>query len=226
MGTLDRYQKKGGFYQIVSLIESSEPEKAKKFLTIIANESSIWEQAIRDKSLSITKIAELGERPLTEGLATMPANIIAVALSKESPEIRTKFFLALGGNLQKKIENAERDNPEPKAGEILACQIKIITAIRSAIVDGRIKQNQLPTNLQIPDNFETQLAIDYSVSSDHHQSSSMDYLPNSNLASASNNEEILSLKRKVHQLLEENLSLRNQLLEANNKIQQIKKWVA
>lgn len=226
MGTLERYQKKGGFAQIVSLIESSEPEKAKKFLTIIANESPIWEQAIRLKSLTITKIAALGERPLTEGLVTLPANIIAVALAKESTEIRNQFFVALGGNVQKKIENAERDNPEPRLGEIIACQLKIISAIRAAITDGRIKQNQLPSDLQISDNIESQLTNATWTASLQESTLNPTETGISNDQSSINNEEILDLKRKVHLLLTENNSLKNQLNEAQNRLQQIKKWVS
>lgn len=226
MGTLERYQKKGGFSQIVSLIESSEPEKAKKFLTIIASESPIWEQAIRNKSLSIVKIADFAERLLTEALVTLPANIIAVALTKEPLEVRTKFFNALGGNIQKKIENADRDNPEPRAGEIIACQLKIISAIRAAITDGRIKQNQLPTELQIADNIETQLANET-------WSASLQVTPlkvSEPLAPKGqptvNHEDTLDLKRKIHHLIEENQSLKGQLQEAQNRLQQIKKWVS
>jgi hypothetical protein len=158
MSTLDRYKKKGGFVQILTLIETSEPAKSEKFLNIIAQESTVWAQAIKDKALSIEKIKTLGERVLAEALEELPPNVLATALVNQDPEGQNTILVCLSAGLRKKIENSLKESPEPRPGDIISCQLRVIGACRSAITDGRVKQSLLPKDLQIPEDIENQLA--------------------------------------------------------------------
>lgn len=158
MSTIDRYKKKGGFIQILSLIESSEPAKAQKFLDIISQESKVWAQAIIDKSLTVSKISHFEERALIEALGGLPATVMAVALKDEPKEVRDRILSSQSQTQQKKIENAESDNPEPRPGDIISCKIRLVTSTRQAITEGRIKMSSLPLDLQISENVETELS--------------------------------------------------------------------
>ena len=57
MGMLDRYKKKGGFIQLLNLIETTASPKAEKFLKMIGEESPAWEAEIKKKVLSIDRLA-------------------------------------------------------------------------------------------------------------------------------------------------------------------------
>lgn len=56
MGMLDRYKKKGGFVQLLQLIETSPSKKQEQFLGLIAEESPAWEDTLRKKILTIDKV--------------------------------------------------------------------------------------------------------------------------------------------------------------------------
>lgn len=231
MGTLERYQKKGGFVQLLSLIEGSEPEKTKKFLAIIKQESPAWEQALIEKALNMERLATLGERPLSESLEGIPPNVLAAGLAKEEEGIKKAIITALNPVLQKKIENALRDEPNPSPGNILACQLRMIASVRGAINDGRIKQNQLPESLQISEKIESELA---GATWTHtlHNAEVTPVVPEGKTAEATSTAQntqdeaaMLELKRKMHLLYEENQQLKSQVIEFQHKLSQIKKIV-
>ena len=66
MGMLDRYKKKGGFIQLLQLIETSNKQKQEQFLGIVAQESVIWEAEIRRKSLTLEKMLKWNATYLAE----------------------------------------------------------------------------------------------------------------------------------------------------------------
>jgi hypothetical protein len=237
MSTLERYKKKGGFIQILTLIESSEPAKAEKFLSLIAQESQAWAEAIKEKSLTIHKIKDLDKTAQFEALERIPATVLANGLIKEAAEVRESIFSNLSQTLQKKIELAMNENPDPRPGDILACQLRIIASTRAAITEGRIKQSQLPKELQIPENIETSLSkVTWSQTLRDIVSAKTDEPPPptpslqaspqvTNTSSNLNNSgggDVLELKRRIQTLTEENQGLKNQVIELQNKINQVK----
>jgi len=233
MSALERYKKKGGFIQILTLIESSEPAKAEKFLALIAQESKIWAQTIKEKSLTIEKMKTLGEQVLSESLDTIPVPVLANALIKEPIETRNLILPCLNQTSRKKIELAMADNPSPRPGDILACQLRIISACRAAITDGRVKQNQLPKDLQIDEDIETTLSQEtwtQALNNLPQEGSPTNLVSQtaqsvSTNSSHSNSNEVTDLKKRLQKLSEENQHLKNQILDLQDKIIQIKKVV-
>lgn len=53
---LDRYKKKGGFHQLLQLLETSPSAKREQFLTLIGGENPVWEDALRRRVLTITRV--------------------------------------------------------------------------------------------------------------------------------------------------------------------------
>lgn len=66
MGMLDRYKKKGGFTQLLQLIETSGKAKQEQFLAIVAQESPAWETEIRKKTLTLDKVMTWNPTYLSE----------------------------------------------------------------------------------------------------------------------------------------------------------------
>ncbi|MFN9067220.1 MAG: hypothetical protein ACK5V3_08325, partial [Bdellovibrionales bacterium] len=66
MGMLDRYKKKGGFIQLLQLIETSSKSKQDQFLGLIAQESPNWENEIRKKMITLDKVLEWNPVYLSE----------------------------------------------------------------------------------------------------------------------------------------------------------------
>jgi len=228
MGTLDRYKKKGGFIQILSLIESSEPAKAEKFLSIIAEESQVWADAIKEKALTLDKIKTFSESVLYESLETLPATVLANAMVK-SPDLKDAILPCLSPITRKKIELAMKENPDPRPGDILTCQLRLISACRTAIIEGRVKQTSIPKELQIPENIEMELAHATwakALSDPNLEIAAQSNPVQTNTNSASETSaELVELKRRLQKLLEENQHLKSQVIELQNKINQIKKVV-
>lgn len=229
MGTLDRYQKKGGFVQLVSLIESADPDKSKKFLNLIEQESQPWEKAIREKSLTLEKIVTFDSRVLSDPLEGLPHSVIAVAICKESENIKQKLFEALSPVFLNKVENALKDNTDPRPGDIIACQIRIIEVIRKAMNEGRIKISQIPESLQIPEGLEAQLTkASWTETLKAKTVDSDSPLTQESLspsASVSGGAPSPELTKKIHLLLEENQILKTQISQLERKINEIKKLV-
>lgn len=225
MSTLERYKKKGGFVQILTLIESSEPAKADKFLSIIAQESPIWADAIKQKSLDLTKISSFTEKMISEAFESIPATVLATGLLKEPEAVRNKITSCLSPTLQKKIELAQADNPDPRPGDIIACRLRMIGSCRAAMTDNRIKPSQLPADLRIPEDIETQL----SQASWSHALNTIDGEGLGNLKPASSNNElpadVTELRNRLSQSEDQVRALKSQVAELQNRIDQIKKIV-
>ena len=66
MSMIDRYRKKGGFVQLLNLIETMGKDKQEKFLKMIGDESPNWSVEIRKRLLSIDKILSWNPSYLAE----------------------------------------------------------------------------------------------------------------------------------------------------------------
>jgi flagellar motor switch protein FliG len=84
MGMLDRYKKKGGFFQLLQLLETSPTTKREQFLTLIAGESPVWEEALRKRILTITRVYSWEGQYLVEIFTRVHPTTLAYALHGNS----------------------------------------------------------------------------------------------------------------------------------------------
>ncbi len=233
MSTLERYQKPGGFIQLLSLIETSEPDKAKKFLSIIASENPAWEQAIIEKKLDMQKLLSFNPSVIMESLELVPYQVLAVAIAKSTEDIKSSIVNALSPSLKHKVTTALSENPDPKAGEIFSCQIRIFATIRKTISESRIKSSLLPEWVIIPDGIENLLAAK-KWTMQMGDSSQTTGLSDPNEASKTNPDkgnsntidystELIDIKKRVLQLTDENHHLKLKVSTLEQKLDQIKK---
>ncbi|MCS6838553.1 MAG: hypothetical protein NZ480_06865 [Bdellovibrionaceae bacterium] len=233
MSSLERYKKKGGFLQLLSLVESSEPAKAERFLQLIQQEGEPWVAMILKKRLTLEKVSRLPERVISEALEVLPANVLAVAYWKEPEEVRQQVFQKLSPVLKKKIENAFRDIHDPRPGDIISCQIRIFQSVRQTLHNGSIPQNLIPEDLRIPNDIEDQLTLATLSQKLKTNASSRSSVTNSSTPSLGKTgaadergdyeKENRELKMRLSVLEQENEHLKKIISELNQKLALIKK---
>lgn len=244
MGMLDRYKKKGGFFQLLQLIETSPQKKKDQFLSLIAEENPVWEDQLRKKILTIEKIYNWDQSVLAEVFTRLPPLTLAVAMHGNTPEYTDKLLACLPPITKRKIYDLISDaNPSP--AEKLTCEMKIITEVRGYVAQGLIKLEKIDVDLHMPDNFDDML-ITMSignltdVSAFKASTASATTVAEVNISSAestskgsstvstissSNTDmhEIEFLKRKINQLSAEINGLKSENAVLKDKLSQIKK---
>lgn len=234
MGMLDRYKKKGGFVQLLTLIETSGKQKQEQFLTLIGQENPVWEQALRQKMLNLDRLLSwnpiyLGEvtarvQPLT--LATVVAGL---------PEDKAALLLAsLSASEKRKIQQVI-DEKTPTPAEVSSCIMKLLGETRGFIMGGILKMDKVSPEMMIAENIEEQLnsapavAMRAEASAGESAEEGGEGLVftlegrNASSASAGNREEVDFLKRKVNNLTAENQALKHELSLLRGKLDQIRR---
>lgn len=232
MGMLDRYKKKGGFSQLINLIETSGKAKQEQFLNLIKQENPVWEEAIRKKLLSVDKILAWNPVYLGEVLSRVQPLTLATALH-EMPRERAEKLLSCMSITERRKIFQQMDESKPSPAEISTCMMKLITETRGFIKDGILKMDKIDQELVIPENIEEILAntpmslsaIESAVASESGGETTnpselrFELRPDSN----SSNGDVEFLKRKVNQLTAENGQLKHEVSVLRGKLDQIKR---
>lgn len=236
MGMIDRYKKKGGFIQLLNLIETSSKTKQEQFLNLIAQESPAWETEIRKKQLNIEKIFSWDKEYLVEVITRIQPLTIAVSLRHFDDIKKEKILTVLSQGEKRKIQSLiEETNPSP--AEILTCLNKIIIEVRGLIQQGIIKLEKVDPELVIPENIEDLISqksqpnyIQFESNQNSDKNSSNDEEVKLDFSGAnrtekydSSKEEIDFLKKKVNSLVQENSQLKTENSILKNKLEQIRK---
>lgn len=233
---LDRYRKPGGFYQLVSLVETCAPAKKEKFLELIRAEDEAWAEAVKEKMLDIDRIFSWDDETLAEIFGTLQDLTIAVVLHDANEDLKKRIFSYMTQARKRKIEDLMgSQNPTPN--EVATMQMKLIETVRKMAHDGFIRFEKVDPQLHFDEKIEEELnkvklndvsafsGTDFTI---EYENDSAPTPAKENGASASADSEariaeILSLKKKLAELSKENAVLRHELSIAKNKLEQIKK---
>lgn len=244
MGMLDRYKKKGGFIQLLNLLETSSKAKQEQFLTLISQESTTWESELKKRLLSVDKIVEWPREPLSEIISRIQPLTLAVALRHFDQAKKEEITNVLSQSDKRKILNlVDETNPNP--AEISTCLHKIVIETRGLIQQGIIKLEKFNPDLAVPENIEelinqksSGLSTDLDFKEPTKSETSSDDSDGEvklDFSGASRNKEVGSdkmdslkdendfLKRKVNQLTQEVSTMRSENSILRNKLEQIKK---
>lgn len=223
---LDRYKKKGGFVQLLQLIETSNKAKQEQFLVLIAQESPIWEETLRKKWITIDKILNWNPVYLSEIFSRIQILTLASAFQGFSDDKLAIVLKAISATDLRKFQMTLQEiNPNP--AEKATSQMKILSETRALIAKGIIKLEKLDQELMIPENIEEKLAESgyaATVNAPPVQAEkelNFEGKPDSKIDTSK--EEIDFLRKKVNQLVNENNLLKHELSVFRNKIEQIKK---
>lgn len=230
MGMLDRYKKKGGFTQLLQLIETSGKQKQEQFLGIVAQESPTWEAELRSKMLTLEKILTWNPTYLAEIFSRIQILTLASAFQGSDQAKIDIVFAAISSTEQRKFQMTIQEiNPTP--AEKATSQMKILGETRALIAQNIIKMEKLDPQLLIPENIEEKLAdLGFSTVTSVPESSSekehkIEYKNEQKpeTKSDSSREEIEFLKKKVNQLVNDNNMLKHEVSVFRNKLEQIRK---
>ncbi len=231
MGMLDRYKKKGGFVQLLQLIETSGKVKQDQFLGIVAQESPVWESEIRRKTLTLEKILTWNPTYLAEIFSRIQILTLASAFhGSEQAKIDLVFKAITSTDQRKFTMTIQEINPTP--AEKMTSQMKILSETRTMIAQNIIKLDKLDPELLIPENIEERLAevgfnsVVSAAPAAAEKELRFDGVKaeaKSDSKSESTKEEIEFLKKKVNQLVNENNMLKHELSVFRNKLDQIRK---
>lgn len=150
MGMLDRYRKKGGFRQLLQLIETCTTQKRDQFMGIIKQENPQWAGIISKKMLTMEVVFNWPVEVIGEFAVELPPRTLAMALKKIGPEGLQKSIATLPHLKKREIEEMYNGlNPTPS--EMHAASIKVVEKVRQLIDSGRIKLERFAPDLALTD---------------------------------------------------------------------------
>lgn len=228
---ISRYQKSGGFLQLLKLVETSGKAKQENFLNIIDQEDPRWAAALRQKMISIEKIMSWDDNVLAEIFSRINELTLSTALHGFTAEQWARISKTFSHTHIRKIDDL-KNSRQPNAGEINASFVKVIEDVRTMITEGSIKMDRIDHELVIGENIEDRLSkgetnapihaavtdIRKNIETSH---STVKVIENSNDSS-----QIKDLNQKLIMLLSENSALKNEVKALKERLGQIKKLSA
>lgn len=234
MGMLDRYKKKGGFNQLLQLLETSPSAKREQFLSLISSESPVWEEALRKRILTINRVYGWEGQYLVEIFSRVQPLTLANALYGTPGADVDKLLGCLPPISKRKITDLMAEsNPTP--AEKATCIGRMLSEVRGFIAQGIIRLEKVDPDLSVPENIEEVLAVTPFSASVAEEAppqeeskplsfGAFDDPPKAAAGGAVNNQgEVDFLKRKVNQLTSEVHALKHENGILKDKLAQIKK---
>lgn len=225
MGMLDRYKKKGGFNQLLQLLETSPINKREQFLVLIGGESPVWEETLRQKILTINRVYSWQPQYLVEIFTRVQPLTLAIALHGSDEQALEDILGCLQPISKRKITDMMTES-NPSAAEKGTCVSKILTEVRGFISQGIIRLEKVDPDLVVPENIEEVLSTSYVASS----IATAEFVPNKdanpNVVGDADNvarQEVEFLKKKLNHLNAELAALRHENVVLKDKLTQIKK---
>lgn len=230
MGMLDRYKKKGGFSQLLQLLETSPTAKREQFLGLIANESPAWEEALRKRILTINRVYSWDGQYLVEIFSRVPPLTLASALHGNPPEQIESLLSCLPPISRRKITDLMAES-SPTPAEKSTCISKMLSEVRGFIGQGILRLEKVDPELMTPENIEEVLSMTtFSMPVFEPEPGAKSETKSANASetgsSASSSDmqhEVEFLKRKISQLSTEVSSLKNENSILKDKLAQIKR---
>lgn len=225
MSTLARFKKKGGFGQLLQLIETSGTQKREKFLALIEAEDPRWANAVREKSISMEMILSTNQNTLAEIFSRIRELTIATAAHGFGFARLTPILPLLNPQQRRQIQEIY-DGKKPSEAEVNACYISILTEVRKLIDSQTIKAESLSPNLKIEEGYEEKLIsgtlVGPSITVDASEVEALQ-VENNKEGFDKLTQENYNLRLKVKALTKENEVLRQQSGELIAKIEKIVK---
>lgn len=241
MSSLSRYKKSGGFFQLLSLIETFGPQKREKFLEMIEAESPAWAKAIREKILTIERVFAWPDQVVVEIFKRLPPKSQAFALTGLKDEYKAKVEQFFSAAEKRRLQDVLTES-KPKPEEVASTMVKLLEVSRQMLKDREIQAEKIDEGLLIPEDFESKLETGAGAS--HSSSSSVSVhashaavdsdapasMPNlqslaavASVAGGDQSAEVYQLQKTLSVVLKENKTLKDEVKVLRAKLEQIKK---
>lgn len=217
MSAIARYKKKGGFNQLLELIETSGVSKQEKFLALIEAESPAWAKAIREKMLTVDKIFSGSDEVLKEIFSDMKDLTLAIATYGFGPENTERIFKNLGHTKQRTLKE-QISIVKPSDNEISTAYIQVFAEVRRLATQNRNLLAMIDPSLAISETLENELLGIETVSVREEVVS--------NRVHADNDDEVFRLRRIIKSMQEEMDKMKTQNLDLKSRLDKIQKLVS
>lgn len=228
MSMIDRYRKKGGFVQLLNLIETTGKDKQEKFLKMIGDESPLWESEVRKRVLTVDKILSWNPTYLAEIFPRVPPLQLAMVVGGLPNEKAEHFMTVLTFRERRQVEELLKEKT-PTSGETSSGLMKLFTEIRKMEAEGSLKFEKFDPEMVIPEDIEEKLGKGVSIASFSAPGGSFETTAAQGNSTTSAGipsnvaEELTNLRRKLVQLTQENQRLTQENTSMREKLDQIKK---
>jgi hypothetical protein len=217
MSAIGRYKKKGGFGQLLELIETSGVSKQEKFLSLIEAESPAWSKAIREKMLTMDKIFAASDEVLKEIFTDMRDITIATSSFGLGPEKTERIFKALSHSKQRNVKE-QMGMMKPTDSEVTTAYIQIFAEIRKIASSNKNLLLMMDPSLVISETLENELLGVESVKV------SQEVVENR--VHTDNDDEVFRLRRIIKSTQDELDKVKAQNLDLKSRLEKIQKLVS
>jgi hypothetical protein len=226
MSVIGRYKKKGGFLQLLELIETSGVSKQEKFLSLIEAESPAWAKTIREKMLTVDKILNSSDEVIKELFSDLRDLTLATASFGFGEERTEKIMKNLSHTKQRKVKE-QIAIVKPNEGEITTAYIQIFAEIRKLAANNRNLLAMIDPNLAISETLENELLGTNDVASGGPTGNTVADLGEARpTGNADTDEEIFRLRRIIKSTQDELDKVKAQNLDLRLKLEKIQKLVS
>lgn len=156
MSTLDRYKKKGGFVQLLAVLEGSTQQKRDQFFGLIGQESKLWEDTLRKKMVSLDKILAWPPEHITDVFVNLP-HLTTAMVFHGYPQDKIDFYLKYFSPADKRKVMELMKEKAPTAGEKAACVGRVLADVRQQISKGTLKVEKWDPEMAIDEDIEHHL---------------------------------------------------------------------
>jgi flagellar motor switch protein FliG len=136
---LARFRKPGGFQQLLTLVETCEPEKRKSLLHMVSSEDPGWAHLVKVKALTFERILSWPQETLTVITPHLPDSILLNAYKMAEKSLQHEKWLKAVPSLQAQDIKISAQNLQLTAEEQFSTSIKIIQTVRELVADGQIQ---------------------------------------------------------------------------------------
>jgi hypothetical protein len=252
MAMLDRYKKTGGFNQLLTLLETCGAQKQAKFLEIIRAEDPRWADALEAKMIDLKRFFTWSDAAIAEVTGAMLDLNIGAVISSLPEDQQTRILSTLPHIKRRKVQEL-LDRPKPSPGEVAVSMNKLFETIRKVTQEGILRLDKIDPLLFVDSDIEDRLkagmniigvptaaesfakanaAALLDIDNDEKDGAKLHIVKSMNTvvvpskADASNrvsDQEIQLLKKRIQMLQQENTALKQELVNANAKLDQIRK---
>ena len=222
MSTIDRYKKRGGFLQLLILLETTGGEKREKFMKLIGDENPNWQIEIKKKMLSVEKICSWPSTYLMEIAPKLSVIQLASIVTAAPPDKSANFAASLGFKEKKGVDDLLKERAMTPV-EINSSLMKLFSVVREMVASGALKFEKFDPDMVIPENIEEYLSNGGKPSVSDKELEAHFPPPPPGAAPVQTSEELTQLRRKIVQLTQENYRLSQESQVLKDKLEQIKK---
>jgi len=153
MGMLDRYRKPGGFIQLLKIIETCGIQKRAKLLDSINTEDAAWEEALKEKIITVDRILSWPPQVLNEVFANQKDQTLAFAMDKIPSQIWNLSTNSFSHQRKRNISNIKTEKKSTDA-LVSSAFIEIIEGAREMYCIGDLHFKEFAVSLCVPDGIE------------------------------------------------------------------------